>query len=106
MPERYDRAFCTAELLLGNTIIQKVVSVRGLGAAFHLPETVQSDRRVGKRSESLPIANPAGGLPDTSAAVGDGSQAVSPVLGLVCTEGECGELDNQPSPHPESKNTT
>ena len=51
MPERYDRSVCATELLLRNTIIQKVVGGWAIAPSFHLPETVPSDCRIGKAAE-------------------------------------------------------
>ena len=51
MPERYDRAVCSKELLLRNTIIQKVVSGWEMAPSFHLPMSVPSDHRIGRETQ-------------------------------------------------------
>ena len=51
MPGRYDRSVCATELLLRNTIIQKVVEGWTLAPSFRIPETVPIDRRIGKATE-------------------------------------------------------
>ena len=68
MNERYDRSVCANELLLRNTIIQKVISGWTMVDSFCLPETVAGDDRIGK----FPVAStpevaptPSGSLPST-----------------------------------------
>ena len=48
MNERYDRSVCASELLLRNTIIQKMVAGWNMVASFHLPESVTGAARIGK----------------------------------------------------------
>ena len=48
MNERYDRSVCANELLLRNTIIQKVVQGWNMVESFRLPETVPGSGRIGK----------------------------------------------------------
>lgn len=43
MPGCYYRAVCATDLLLRNTIIQKVVRGFGLAPSFHLPQSAPSD---------------------------------------------------------------
>ena len=62
MQERCDRSVRATELLLRNTIIQKVVDGWALAPSFRIPETVPSDSRIGKaaegaRSTSVPPAS-------------------------------------------------
>ena len=48
MPERYDRAACAHELLLRNTIVQRMIEGWGLAPAFHLPVSVDKSVRIGR----------------------------------------------------------
>ena len=48
MPERYGRSVCANELLLMNTIIQRVANGWEMAPAFHLPTTVHGNERIGK----------------------------------------------------------
>ena len=48
MNERYDRSVCAIELLLRNTIIQKMVAGWNMVASFHLPQSVTGAVRIGK----------------------------------------------------------
>ena len=48
MNERYDRSVCANELLIRNTIIQKMVAGWTMVDSFRLPETVAGAERIGK----------------------------------------------------------
>ena len=48
MNERYDRSVCANELLLRNTIIQKVISGWKMVDSFCLPEPVAGSDRIGE----------------------------------------------------------
>ena len=60
MGERYDRSVCANELLLRNTIIQKVVQRWNMVESFRLPETVPGAGRIGKDASAsqLPVSVP------------------------------------------------
>ena len=48
MPERYDRSVCASELLLRNTIVQRIVAGRGIAPTYRLHATVSGHLRIGK----------------------------------------------------------
>ena len=48
MSERYDRSACASELLLRDTIVQKMADGWGIAESFHLPSTVTGRVRIGK----------------------------------------------------------
>ena len=52
IPGRYDRGVCANELLLRNTIAQKMAAGRALAPAYHLPSTVTGHFRIGKEPET------------------------------------------------------
>ena len=76
MPDRYDRAVCATELLLRNTIIQKVVSGWELAASFHLPLTVPGGIRIGKDVDDTLDPAPTGDPSDPSTGVEDDAQVI------------------------------
>ena len=51
MPERYDRSVCANELLLRNTIAQRIRQGWEVAPAFHLPATVDGNERIGKQTD-------------------------------------------------------
>ena len=53
MPARYDRATCANELLLRNTIAQRMQDGRGVAPPFHLPVTVESGVRIGRPEQPI-----------------------------------------------------
>ena len=61
MPERYDRSVCADELLLRNTIANKMEDGWGPADAFHLPGTVSGPVRIGKSAGDVPFPTPDGG---------------------------------------------
>ena len=77
IPERYDRSVCANELLLRNTIIQRMVGGWGMAPAFHLPTTVEGHVRIGKPAivdppqDSPPTLSPAGSRAVDSTMGGD-----------------------------------
>ena len=48
MPERYDRSACANELLLRNTIVQRMRTGWEVAPAFHLPLTIAGTPRIGR----------------------------------------------------------
>ena len=48
MPERYDRSACANELLLRNTIAQRMRTGWEIAPAFHLPLTITGAPRIGR----------------------------------------------------------
>ena len=57
MPERYDRAACSHELLLRNTIVQRMNEGWGIAPAFHLPATVDKTVRIGHTNTAPVVPN-------------------------------------------------
>ena len=70
MPERYDRSVCASELLLRNTIVNKIVSGWTMAPSFHLPHTVLDAGSIGK--VSIDTNEPP--LPGTAQALPVGSE--------------------------------
>ena len=60
MPERYDRSVCANELLLRNTIVNKMADGWKPADAFHLPTTVSGHVRIGKSTDDAPLPTPDG----------------------------------------------
>ena len=58
MNERYDRSVCANELLLRNTIIQKVISGWAMAGSLCLPETVAGSDRIGREPKAPTIQTP------------------------------------------------
>ena len=48
MPDRYDRIACANELLLRNTIVQRMRTGWEVAPAFHLPLTIAGTPRIGR----------------------------------------------------------
>ena len=93
MNERYGRSVCAGELLLRNTIIQKMVSAWAMVGAFHLPDTLPGTDRIGKAQTKTPtVENSLGGTQPGVPAREGPSTAVTPALEV--------ELDNTQSTAP------
>ena len=54
MPERYGRSVCASELLLRNTIIQRMAARWGIAAAYFLLSTLVGRVRIGKSDDEAP----------------------------------------------------
>ena len=64
MPERYDRSVCANELLLRNTIMNKMRHGWEMAPGFHMPVTAADHQRIGKEefSGSIPSSLPRLGI--------------------------------------------
>ena len=85
MPERYDRSVCASELLLRNTIVNKIVNGWTVAPSFHLPQTVLDAGRIGKVSS------------DTNEPLHSGTAQTLPVGSTVSLIGDDKELPLPPA---------
>ena len=51
VPERYGRSVCASELLLRNTITQRMANGWGPAPAYRLPDTILRHLRIGKPTD-------------------------------------------------------
>ena len=78
MPGRYERSVGANELLLRNTIVNKMAGGWELADAFHLPTKVTGDERIGKGTGGNPLpAHTGGPIADRSIANDDALPTVS-----------------------------
>ena len=102
MPERYDRSACANELLLRNTIAQRMRSGWEIAPAFRLPITVTGETRIGREpldstaddkceAKSEHLAQPlAPNDIQATALPPAGNTPITPIDGLVVAESEIG----------------
>ena len=100
MPERYDRSVCASELLLRNTIVNKIVNGWTVAPSFHLPQTAQDAGRIGKVSananETLPPET-APTLPVGSEVSHKGGDKELPLTPATQDDRDATPLDEQPA---------
>ena len=66
MPERYDRSVCATELLLRNTIVQKMIAGWKPVEAYCLPLTVANNERTGRSGSPMASTLCENNTPETS----------------------------------------
>ena len=79
MPERYDRSACANELLLRNTIVQRIKTGREVAPPFHLPHAVAGAQRIG-REDPPTVVNKEVSTVTQESVPGDATQVEEPKL--------------------------